>query len=132
MLKFTEGGSSRLWLVHRRIHRRDLLRPPSRLSWLQLGDVIVPCMFIGLAFGRIGCLMNGCCYGGRCDEGGFALHFPPSSPVYQDQIRSGELLGFRYDETTRESSRLFQVRWLMRRESKLAQSWNPWRTTSRL
>ncbi len=72
-----------------------------RLSWLQFGDILIPCLFIGLALGRIGCLMNGCCYGGRCEESGFALHFPPSSPVYQDQIRSGELLGFRYDEQTR-------------------------------
>jgi phosphatidylglycerol:prolipoprotein diacylglycerol transferase len=73
-----------------------------RLSWLKFGDVIVPCLFIGLAFGRLGCLMNGCCYGGRCDESAYALHFPPSSPVYEVQIRSGELLGFCYDATTRE------------------------------
>jgi phosphatidylglycerol:prolipoprotein diacylglycerol transferase len=71
------------------------------LSWLRFGDVIVPCLFIGLAFGRIGCLMNGCCYGGRCEESRFALHFPATSPVYEDQIRSGELLGFRYDPSTR-------------------------------
>jgi phosphatidylglycerol:prolipoprotein diacylglycerol transferase len=71
------------------------------LSWLRLGDIIIPCLFIGLAFGRIGCLMNGCCYGGRCEESRFALHFPATSPVYDDQIRSGELLGFRYDASTR-------------------------------
>ncbi len=72
-----------------------------RLPWFKMGDIIVPCLFIGLFFGRIGCLMNGCCYGGRCEESWYALHFPPTSPVYQDQIRSGELLGFSYDRETR-------------------------------
>ncbi|MEL7338354.1 MAG: prolipoprotein diacylglyceryl transferase family protein [Planctomycetota bacterium] len=32
-----------------------------------MGDVIIPCLFIGIALGRLGCLMNGCCFGGRCD-----------------------------------------------------------------
>ena len=27
----------------------------------------------------------------------YALHFPPTSKVYQDQLRSGELLGFSFD-----------------------------------
>ncbi len=71
------------------------------LPLLKLGDVIVPCMFLGVFFGRIGCLMNGCCYGGRCEDDWAALHFPPTSPVYQDQLKSGELLGFRFDPETR-------------------------------
>ena len=45
--------------------------------------------------------MNGCCYGGRCEDNQFALKFPPNSPVYEDQWRSGELLGFRFDPETR-------------------------------
>jgi phosphatidylglycerol:prolipoprotein diacylglycerol transferase len=72
-----------------------------RLSWLRFGDVIVPCLFIGVCLGRIGCLMNGCCYGGRCEESSLALHFPPGSPVYEEQLRSGELLGFSFDPQSR-------------------------------
>jgi phosphatidylglycerol:prolipoprotein diacylglycerol transferase len=72
-----------------------------RLSWLKFGDVIVPCIFLGVFFGRIGCLMNGCCYGGRCEDQWSALHFPPTSPVYQDQLRSGDLIGFTFDPETR-------------------------------
>lgn len=37
-----------------------------KLSPLLMGDVIMPSFFLGLAFGRIGCLFNGCCYGDRC------------------------------------------------------------------
>ena len=27
-------------------------------------DIIAPCLMLGLGFGRIGCFLNGCCYGG--------------------------------------------------------------------
>ncbi len=101
MLKFTEGGLVVYGSFIGGFIAVTYYLIRHRLSWLRFGDVIIPCMFIGLALGRVGCLMNGCCYGGRCEEGGLALHFPPSSPVYQDQIRSGELLGFRYDAKTR-------------------------------
>src|ERR1051325_9631392 len=30
-------------------------------------DIVAPCLMIGLGFGRIGCFLNGCCYGARCD-----------------------------------------------------------------
>ena len=35
-----------------------------RLPLLPIADSVTPAFFIGLAFGRIGCLLNGCCYGG--------------------------------------------------------------------
>ena len=69
----------------------------NKLPLLRLGDAIIPCILLGIFFGRIGCLMNGCCYGGRCEDGWSALKFPPRSPVYQDQIMSGELLGLSVD-----------------------------------
>jgi phosphatidylglycerol---prolipoprotein diacylglyceryl transferase len=62
-------------------------------SFLRMGDVVAPCLFLGIFFGRLGCLMNGCCYGGRCEDQSWALHFPPGSPVYTEQLMSGELLG---------------------------------------
>src|SRR5262245_51832160 len=35
-----------------------------RLKLLWLLDVLAPSMALGLAIGRIGCLLNGCCFGG--------------------------------------------------------------------
>lgn len=35
-------------------------------SW-QLGDILIPSVFLGIAFGRVGCFLYGCCYGDRCD-----------------------------------------------------------------
>ncbi|TWU66233.1 prolipoprotein diacylglyceryl transferase [Crateriforma conspicua] len=73
-----------------------------RMPLLKLGDAIVPCIFIGLMFGRLGCLMNGCCYGGRCEPGSWAVQFPQASPVFHEQLINGELIGIRIDDDTRQ------------------------------
>ncbi|GDY11594.1 hypothetical protein LBMAG53_04720 [Planctomycetota bacterium] len=38
-----------------------------RLPALALADLIVPVVLLGLAIGRIGCFINGCCWGKPCD-----------------------------------------------------------------
>ncbi len=55
---------------------------------LQLADVITPSIFLGIGFGRIGCLLNGCCYGDRCDLP-WAITFPPGSVPYEIMLHSG-------------------------------------------
>ncbi|MCR9198700.1 MAG: prolipoprotein diacylglyceryl transferase [Planctomycetaceae bacterium] len=49
---------------------------------LQLADVIMPSLFVGLGFGRIGCFLYGCCYGGVCDLP-WAVQFPPDSMTFE-------------------------------------------------
>ena len=41
---------------------------------------------LGLAFGRMGCLLAGCCFGVRTDEP-WALAFPPHSPASESQFK---------------------------------------------
>jgi len=41
----------------------------NKLPGLALCDLIAPSMVLGLAFGRIGCLLNGCCFGGVFSSG---------------------------------------------------------------
>ena len=60
-----------------------------KLPVLAMADIIAPSMTLGLALGRIGCFLNGCCYGGQCQLP-WAVEFPPESPVYQSQIDRGE------------------------------------------
>lgn len=43
---------------------------------------------IGLAFGRMGCLLAGCCFGAQTDSS-LALSFPPSSPASDAQFKLG-------------------------------------------
>jgi phosphatidylglycerol:prolipoprotein diacylglycerol transferase len=56
-------------------------------------DLLTPAAAWGLAFGRMGCLLNGCCWGGVCvDHAGHAvvpwgITFPFSSPA---QVRQWE------------------------------------------
>ncbi len=65
-----------------------------RLSWLAVGDLIAPSVLLGIAIGRLGCFLNGCCYGAESDVP-WAVTFPRESPPYVDQQRSGALQGFR-------------------------------------
>jgi phosphatidylglycerol---prolipoprotein diacylglyceryl transferase len=46
-----------------------------KLPFLKVADVMAPSIALGHAFGRIGCLMNGCCYG-KPTESFLAIHFP--------------------------------------------------------
>lgn len=61
-----------------------------KISVRALGDLIAPAIVLGYGFGRLGCFMNGCCYGGVC-ELPWAVTFPPSAPVYEDQIATNKL-----------------------------------------
>ena len=50
------------------------------LAWKKLpvwkiADILAPSIALGSVFGRLGCLMNGCCYGYPC-ELPWAIHFP--------------------------------------------------------
>jgi phosphatidylglycerol:prolipoprotein diacylglycerol transferase len=58
-------------------------------------------MLIGLALGRIGCLLNGCCYGGACPGDALGLEFPSPSPPYMAQLHEGTLLGLELDDNDR-------------------------------
>jgi phosphatidylglycerol:prolipoprotein diacylglycerol transferase len=39
-----------------------------KLSVRRYLDILAPSLMIGLAFGRAGCLLNGCCFGGACSH----------------------------------------------------------------
>ncbi len=64
-----------------------------RLPLLVLGDVLTPCLLLGLALGRIGCFLNGCCWGGP-SHAPWSVCFPPGSPPYVSQLREGRFWGF--------------------------------------
>lgn len=53
-------------------------------------DIVAPCLMVGLAFGRIGCFLNGCCYGAVC-EAPWGVTFPYGSPAYVDQLEAGQI-----------------------------------------
>lgn len=50
-------------------------------------DVLAVGLMVGLGFGRIGCLLNGCCFGQVCDLP-WAIQFPYGSPAFHNQVSS--------------------------------------------
>lgn len=64
-----------------------------KMPILKTADLIAPGMALGLAIGRLGCLMNGCCFGGVCETPYPAVTFPAGSPPYMRQLTEGDLLG---------------------------------------
>jgi phosphatidylglycerol:prolipoprotein diacylglycerol transferase len=53
-------------------------------------DILAPSIALGYAFGRIGCLMNGCCYGRECDMP-WAIHFPSTHSTYPHGVHPTQL-----------------------------------------
>ncbi|MCE5303063.1 MAG: prolipoprotein diacylglyceryl transferase [Planctomycetaceae bacterium] len=92
MINLTEGGLVvygslfgallGLWLFVRR----------HRLRLLAVCDLVAPGMALGVAIGRIGCLMNGCCFGAVCDQP-WAITFPVDSDAYVSQVQRGQMYG---------------------------------------
>ena len=66
-----------------------------KLPLWKLADILAPSVALGHAFGRLGCLMNGCCFGRVCDLP-WAIQFPEghethplnsaATPVHPTQI----------------------------------------------
>ena len=50
-----------------------------KLPVWKFGDAFAPSLALGYVFGRIGCLMNGCCYGRECTLP-WAITFPADHP----------------------------------------------------
>lgn len=48
------------------------------ISLGKIADILAPSLAIGIAIGRIGCFLNGCCFGKPCDLP-WAVKFPPGS-----------------------------------------------------
>jgi phosphatidylglycerol:prolipoprotein diacylglycerol transferase len=70
-----------VWLL-----RRD------RFPFWKAADMAGFAVPIGLGFGRMGCLLAGCCYGLK-SESLLALSFPPRSPASEAEFKAHELPG---------------------------------------
>ena len=59
-----------------------------RIAPRGLLDIITPSIFVGIGFGRIGCFLNGCCYGDEC-ELPWAVQFPRDSATFDALMYKG-------------------------------------------
>jgi phosphatidylglycerol:prolipoprotein diacylglycerol transferase len=75
------------------------------ISLWQLADIIAPCIAIGLLIGRVGCLLNGCCYGNvaTCEHYP-AIEFPLSAPPRYKLVDRGYQSAAGFVMVSRESA----------------------------
>lgn len=63
---------------------------PHKVRTLQVADWIAPSIAFGIAFGRIGCFLNGCCYGDVADPAhvpsAMTVQFPANSNPYHEVV----------------------------------------------
>jgi phosphatidylglycerol:prolipoprotein diacylglycerol transferase len=55
-----------------------------------MADAVAPALAVGVTLGRLGCFLNGCCYGALCDHA-WAVRFPAESHAWITQVESGLL-----------------------------------------
>lgn len=80
-----------------------ILRPLKISPW-RVADAIAPGVAVGLFFGRLGCFLNGCCWGYPAAPSAPAVHFPSLSAPAREQVVSKmglqTLGGFAMDDTS--------------------------------
>jgi prolipoprotein diacylglyceryltransferase len=69
-----------------------LMRPLGVSPW-QVADVIAPALALGICFGRLGCYLNGCCYGYVAAPGTPAAHFPALTAPAMDSLVASTVSG---------------------------------------
>jgi phosphatidylglycerol:prolipoprotein diacylglycerol transferase len=50
-----------------------------KLSFFKFADIVMPSVGLGIFLTRIGCYLNGCCFGLPCEDGHFCVTFPMNS-----------------------------------------------------
>jgi phosphatidylglycerol:prolipoprotein diacylglycerol transferase len=100
VLAFTEGGLVVYGAFIGAMAAFAIYMLRHKLPALAMADIMAPGMMVGLSLGRLGCLMNGCCYGGESHLP-WAITFPREnhadslSPPYAEQASYGRFYGFR-------------------------------------
>ncbi len=74
------GASLAAWFLLKR----------DRFPFWKAADMAGFAIPIGLGFGRMGCLLAGCCFG-DATSGALGLSFPPGSPASESQFKAGLL-----------------------------------------
>jgi phosphatidylglycerol:prolipoprotein diacylglycerol transferase len=80
-----------------------------KLPLWKVADIVAPSIALGYVFGRIGCLMNGCCYGRECSLP-WAIRFPADHATHGVPVHPTEI----YDSLLNLIFYFFLV-WLFRR-----------------
>ncbi|MDR0703442.1 MAG: prolipoprotein diacylglyceryl transferase [Planctomycetaceae bacterium] len=83
----------------------------NKMPVLSTLDLMAPAMMLGISIGRIGCLLNGCCYGGVTDVA-WGIVFPEGSPAHLHQIEHGQTFycGLKFTEQSIDGTLFLAVK----------------------
>jgi phosphatidylglycerol:prolipoprotein diacylglycerol transferase len=59
-----------------------------KLGWWRTADLASPGIMLGLVCGRLGCFLNGCCYG-KPTTSAIGVVFPPGGSAWKQQLDAG-------------------------------------------
>ncbi|MCL2347200.1 MAG: prolipoprotein diacylglyceryl transferase [Planctomycetaceae bacterium] len=90
ILMFSEGGLVVYGSIIGGMTGTAIFFIKSRLSILAMYDVLAPALLLGIAIGRLGCFLNGCCFGAVC-EPAYGVVFPVGSPAHWTQLERNDV-----------------------------------------
>ena len=101
VLNFAQGGLVVFGSIIGGILAAMIFMFYNKMPMLRTFDVMAPAAALGIAIGRIGCLLNGCCFGGVTDLS-WAIVFPQGSPAHVHQVIHNDTFfyGLKFDEKT--------------------------------
>lgn len=123
LLRIWEGGLTLYGGLIAAIVVSFLYLRRNRIEFLPVADAVAPALALGEAVTRVGCFLNGCCFGAPCD-GPLCIHYPSGSysshavgdvPIYPSQLILSAamlllfLLLWRLDRKKIETGRLFAI-----------------------
>lgn len=56
----------------------------NKIGFLKIADIVAPSVTLGISIGRIGCFLNGCCYGIQSEKIGIVFHDYSNSGLIPD------------------------------------------------
>jgi len=89
ILYFRQGGLSFLGAFLFAFLLACLYIKKHKLSVWKYADIATPSIALGLFFGRIGCFLNGCCYGVVSEKYGVRFPSLDTPPVYLQHLKEG-------------------------------------------
>jgi len=110
IINFAEGGLTVFGSILGGIVAALVFMRLNKMPVLRTFDIMAPAAILGIAIGRIGCLLNGCCFGGMTDVS-WAVTFPIGSPAHIHQIAHGDafLYGLKFEEKTIGTQKVLAV-----------------------
>ena len=110
ILNIAQGGLVVLGSVFGGVLGSYIFMRLKKMAVLPTFDILAAALPLGMAIGRIGCLLNGCCFGAVTDSS-WGIVFPQGSPAHIHQIATGDVFhyGLKLKEKTLNGKKILAI-----------------------